>query len=250
MKTFASRMAALLLAAAASMSAGAVTVFDNLSSTPETWRITYTSQWNTNLWVANRIPVGPESLRIDRVSMDLLEFDRFELQVCETSADATTPFMGACAAFTPDAATPGRRVFTGSRIVEAGNHVWVVMRSMGWSQIRFQVTNVTKDGVAWDIGTNHGTVWKASPDTSLGMAINGESVSQPGACGSAHGKVALGGLQHEGLFGSLPLHIGQIGRQRELAALRRAFGAVDGHAGTNAPARPRAVVHRRVERHI
>ena len=65
-----------------------------------------------------------------------------------------------------------------------------------------------------------------------------------------HGKVALGGLQHEGLFGSLPLHIGQIGRQRELAALRRAFGAVDGHAGTNAPARPRAVVHRRVERHI
>jgi uncharacterized repeat protein (TIGR02543 family) len=191
MKTFASRMAALLLAAAASMSAGAVTVFDNLASTPETWRIIYTSQWNTNLWVANRIPIGPESLRIDRVSMDLLEFDRFELQVCETSADATTPFMGACAAFTPDAATPGRRVFTGSRIVEADNHVWVVMRSMGWSQIRFQVTNVTKDGVAWDIGTNHGTVWKASPDTSLGMAINGESVSQDGACGSAHGNTPL-----------------------------------------------------------
>ena len=191
MKTFALRMASLLLTAAASVSAGAVTVFDNLNAANDPWLITFTSQYHTNLWVANRIPIGAESLRINQVTMDLDQFDGFEVQVCATSASADTPFMGACAPFTPDASTPGRRVFTGNRVVAAGDFAWVVMRSTGWSKIRRQITTATNNGLTWYSGASHNPNWVAEPQTSLGMAVNGASVQLDGVCGSASGSTPL-----------------------------------------------------------
>ncbi len=191
MKPFALRIATLLLTAAASVSAGAVTVFDNLNAANDPWLITFTSQYHTNLWVANRIPIGTESLRINQVTMDLDQFDGFELQVCATSASANTPFMGTCAPFTPDATTPGRRVFTGNRVVAAGDFAWVVMRSTGWSKIRRQITNVNNDGLTWYSGASHNPNWVAEPQTSLGMAVNGASVQLDGVCGSASGSTPL-----------------------------------------------------------
>jgi hypothetical protein len=191
MKPFALRIATLLLTAAASVSAGAVTVFDNLNAANDPWLITFTSQYHTNLWVANRIPIGTESLRINQVTMDLDQFDGFELQVCATSASANTPFMGACAPFTPDASTPGRRVFTGNRVVAAGDFAWVVMRSTGWSKIRRQITTATNNGLTWYSGASHNPNWVAEPQTSLGMAVNGASVQLDGVCGSASGSMPL-----------------------------------------------------------
>lgn len=193
MKTFALRIATLLLTAAASVSAGAVTVFDNLDATNGSWLIQHNSQYNTNLWVANRIPIGAESLRINQVTMDLDPIDQFELQVCATSASATTPFVdaNACAPFTADAATPGRRVFTGNRVVAAGDFAWVVMRSIGQTKVRYQITNVTNNGLTWYAGASHNPNWVAEPQTSHGMRVNGASVQLDGVCGSASGTTPL-----------------------------------------------------------
>lgn len=141
----------LLLTAAASVSAGAVTVFDNLAAANDPWLIQHNSSYHTNLWVANRIPIGSQSLRITQVKMNLTQIDQFELQVCATDASAATPFadMTACTPFIADAATPGMRVFTGDRIVAAGDFAWVVVRSIGQTMIRRQITTATNDGLTW-----------------------------------------------------------------------------------------------------
>ena len=189
MKTLALRIATLLLTAAASVSAGAVTVFDNLAAATDPWLIQYNSSYHTNLWVANRIPIGSQSLRITQVKMNLTQIDQFELQVCATDASAATPFgdMAACAPFTADAATPGVRVFTGDRIVAAGDFAWVVVRSIGQTMIRRQITTATNDGLTWYSGASHNPAWVAEPQTSIGMAVEASSVQLDGVCGSASG---------------------------------------------------------------
>ena len=104
----------LLLTAAASVSAGAVTVFDNLAAANDPWLIQHNSSYHTKLWVANRIPIGSQSLRITQVKMNLTQIDQFELQVCATDASAATPFvdMTACA---PSPPTRPRRACACSR---------------------------------------------------------------------------------------------------------------------------------------
>ncbi|QPS10376.1 IPTL-CTERM sorting domain-containing protein [Delftia acidovorans] len=187
MKTLALRIAALLLTAAASVSAGAVTVFDNLAAANDPWLIQHNSSYHTNLWVANRIPIGSQSLRITQVKMNLTQIDQFELQVCATDASAATPFvdMTACAPFTADAAVPGMRVFTGDRIVAAGDFAWVVVRSIGQTMIRRQITTATNDGLTWYSGASHNPAWVAEPQTSIGMTVEAGSVQLDGVCGSA-----------------------------------------------------------------
>ena len=177
----------LLLTAAASVSAGAVTVFDNLAAANDPWLIQHNSSYHTNLWVANRIPIGSQSLRITQVKMNLTQIDQFELQVCATDASAATPFvdMTACAPFTADAATPGMRVFTGDRIVAAGDFAWVVVRSIGQTMIRRQITTATNDGLTWYSGASHNPAWVAEPQTSIGMTVEAGSVQLDGVCGSA-----------------------------------------------------------------
>ncbi|BEP96341.1 hypothetical protein GmRootA79_47250 [Acidovorax sp. A79] len=177
----------LLLTAAASVSASAVTVFDNLAAANDPWLIQHNSSYHTNLWVANRIPIGSQSLRITQVKMNLTQIDRFELQVCATDASAATPFvdMTACAPFTADAATPGVRVFTGDRIVAAGDFAWVVVRSIGQTMIRRQITTATNDGLTWYSGASHNPAWVAEPQTSIGMTVEAGSVQLDGVCGSA-----------------------------------------------------------------
>ncbi|WP_235434654.1 IPTL-CTERM sorting domain-containing protein [Delftia tsuruhatensis] len=187
MKTLALRIAMLLLTAAASVSAGAVTVFDNLAAANDPWLIQHNSSYHTKLWVANRIPIGSQSLRITQVKMNLTQIDQFELQVCATDASAATPFvdMTACAPFTADAATPGLRVFTGDRIVAAGDFAWVVVRSIGQTMIRRQITTATNDGLTWYSGASHNPAWVAEPQTSIGMTVEAGSVQLDGVCGSA-----------------------------------------------------------------
>jgi len=187
MKTLALRIAMLLLTAAASVSAGAVTVFDNLAAANDPWLIQHNSSYHTKLWVANRIPIGSQSLRITQVKMNLTQIDQFELQVCATDASAATPFvdMTACAPFTADAATPGMRVFTGDRIVAAGDFAWVVVRSIGQTMIRRQITTATNDGLTWYSGASHNPAWLAEPQTSIGMTVEAGSVQLDGVCGSA-----------------------------------------------------------------
>ncbi|WP_343740103.1 IPTL-CTERM sorting domain-containing protein [Delftia tsuruhatensis] len=187
MKTLALRIAMLLLTAAASVSAGAVTVFDNLAAANDPWLIQHNSSYHTKLWVANRIPIGSQSLRITQVKMNLTQIDQFELQVCATDASAATPFvdMTACAPFTADAATPGMRVFTGDRIVAAGDFAWVVVRSIGQTMIRRQITTATNDGLTWYSGASHKPAWVAEPQTSIGMTVEAGSVQLDGVCGSA-----------------------------------------------------------------
>lgn len=187
MKTLALRIAMLLLTAAASVSAGAVTVFDNLAAANDPWLIQHNSSYHTKLWVANRIPIGSQSLRITQVKMNLTQIDQFELQVCATDASAATPFvdMTACAPFTADAATPGMRVFTGDRIVAAGDFAWVVVRSIGQTMIRRQITTATNDGLTWYSGASHNPAWVAEPQTSIGMTVEAGSVQLDGVCGSA-----------------------------------------------------------------
>ena len=177
----------LLLTAAASVSAGAVTVFDNLAAANDPWLIQHNSSYHTKLWVANRIPIGSQSLRITQVKMNLTQIDQFELQVCATDASAATPFvdMTACAPFTADAATPGLRVFTGDRIVAAGDFAWVVVRSIGQTMIRRQITTATNDGLTWYSGASHNPAWVAEPQTSIGMTVEAGSVQLDGVCGSA-----------------------------------------------------------------
>ena len=177
----------LLLTAAASVSAGAVTVFDNLAAANDPWLIQHNSSYHTKLWVANRIPIGSQSLRITQVKMNLTQIDQFELQVCATDASAATPFvdMTACAPFTADAATPGMRVFTGDRIVAAGDFAWVVVRSIGQTMIRRQITTATNDGLTWYSGASHNPAWVAEPQTSIGMTVEAGSVQLDGVCGSA-----------------------------------------------------------------
>ncbi len=177
----------LLLTAAASVSAGAVTVFDNLAAANDPWLIQHNSSYHTNLWVVNRIPIGSQSLRITQVKMNLTQIDQFELQVCATDASAATPFvdMTACAPFTADAATPGMRVFTGDRIVAAGDFAWVVVRSIGQTMIRRQITTATNDGLTWYSGASHNPAWVAEPQTSIGMTVEAGSVQLDGVCGSA-----------------------------------------------------------------
>ncbi|OWG17936.1 cell wall-binding protein [Delftia sp. K82] len=177
----------LLLTAAASVSAGAVTVFDNLAAANDPWLIQHNSSYHTNLWVANRIPIGSQSLRITQVKMNLTQIDQFELQVCATDASAATPFadMTACAPFTADAAVPGMRVFTGDRIVAAGDFAWVVVRSIGQTMIRRQITTATNDGLTWYSGASHNPAWVAEPQTSIGMTVEAGSVQLDGVCGSA-----------------------------------------------------------------
>ena len=189
MKTFAFRIATLLLTATASLSAGAVTVFDNLAAANDPWLIQHNSSYHTNLWVANRIPIGGQSQRITQVKMNLTQIDQFELQVCATDASAATPFvdMAACAPFTADAATPGVRVFTGDRIVAAGDFAWVVVRSIGQTMIRRQITTATNNGLTWYSGASHNPAWVAEPQTSIGMAVEAGSVQLDGVCGSASG---------------------------------------------------------------
>ncbi|WP_237426793.1 IPTL-CTERM sorting domain-containing protein [Delftia sp. CH05] len=187
MKTLALRIAMLLLTVAASVSAGAVTVFDNLAAANDPWLIQHNSSYHTKLWVANRIPIGSQSLRITQVKMNLTQIDQFELQVCATDASAATPFvdMTACAPFTADAATPGMRVFTGDRIVAAGDFAWVVVRSIGQTMIRRQITTATNDGLTWYSGASHKPAWVAEPQTSIGMTVEAGSVQLDGVCGSA-----------------------------------------------------------------
>ncbi|WP_244160509.1 IPTL-CTERM sorting domain-containing protein [Delftia lacustris] len=187
MKTLALRIAMLLLTVAASVSAGAVTVFDNLAAANDPWLIQHNSSYHTKLWVANRIPIGSQSLRITQVKMNLTQIDQFELQVCATDASAATPFvdMTACAPFTADAATPGLRVFTGDRIVAAGDFAWVVVRSIGQTMIRRQITTATNDGLTWYSGASHKPAWVAEPQTSIGMTVEAGSVQLDGVCGSA-----------------------------------------------------------------
>ena len=177
----------LLLTVAASVSAGAVTVFDNLAAANDPWLIQHNSSYHTKLWVANRIPIGSQSLRITQVKMNLTQIDQFELQVCATDASAATPFvdMTACAPFTADAATPGLRVFTGDRIVAAGDFAWVVVRSIGQTMIRRQITTATNDGLTWYSGASHNPAWVAEPQTSIGMTVEAGSVQLDGVCGSA-----------------------------------------------------------------
>lgn len=187
MKTLALRIAALLLAAAATAPAFADILFDNIDSTTGTqsWRESYPPWW-TDRRYANRIPVGTNPMRIESVTMDVDSFDGLEMQVCEVSASGTAPDPSRCATFTPDQTANGRRTFSGSRDIGWGNTAWVVLRSRGpgFSTVRVQSHS---DYAGRGQQTDNGTDWIPSRRTTYGMRISGTPLPVTGTCGSASG---------------------------------------------------------------
>ena len=69
------------------------------------------------------------------------------------------------------------------------------------------------------------------------------------AFGQQQLEIALCGQQHPVLLRGLPFEIGGVGRQRQLALLGPALGAVERLARAQAPARGRAALDRGAERH-
>ena len=86
-----------------------------------------------------------------------------------------------------DAAALDLRQFlrAGDRIVAAGDFAWVVVRSIGQTMIRRQITTATNDGLTWYSGASHNPAWVAEPQTSIGMTVEAGSVQLDGVCGSA-----------------------------------------------------------------
>ncbi|MFC4923371.1 InlB B-repeat-containing protein [Delftia deserti] len=192
MTPFALRMAALLLAAAAAPACADV-LFDNIDATSlsQTWGEAYPPYY-TDRRFANRITIGTKPLRIETVEMVVETFNGFEVQVCETTADSKTPYTGACADFTPDAATSGRRTFSGSRTIGWGNAAWVVMRSRSarpLSSTVFVQSHSDFTGLSWT--TNDGATWNASRSITFGMRVEGTPQVVQGTCGSANGNAAI-----------------------------------------------------------
>nr|WP_312378568.1 hypothetical protein [Delftia acidovorans] len=185
-------MAALLLAAAAAPACADV-LFDNIDATSlsQTWGEAYPPYY-TDRRFANRITIGTKPLRIETVEMVVETFNGFEVQVCETTADSKTPYTGACADFTPDAATSGRRTFSGSRTIGWGNAAWVVMRSRSarpLSSTVFVQSHSDFTGLSWT--TNDGATWNASRSITFGMLVEGTPQVVQGTCGSANGNAAI-----------------------------------------------------------
>ena len=186
------RMAALLLAGAAAPACADV-LFDNIDATSlsQTWAEAYPPYY-TDRRFANRITIGTKPLRIETVEMVVETFNGFEVQVCETTADSKTPYTGACADFTPDAATSGRRMFSGSRTIGWGNAAWVVMRSRSarpLSSTVFVQSHSDFTGLSWT--TNDGATWNASRSITFGMRVEGIPQVVQGTCGSANGNAAI-----------------------------------------------------------
>ncbi|MCG3783884.1 IPTL-CTERM sorting domain-containing protein [Delftia acidovorans] len=185
-------MAALLLAGAAAPACADV-LFDNIDATSlsQTWAEAYPPYY-TDRRFANRITIGTKPLRIETVEMVVETFNGFEVQVCETTADSKTPYTGACADFTPDAATSGRRMFSGSRTIGWGNAAWVVMRSRSarpLSSTVFVQSHSDFTGLSWT--TNDGATWNASRSITFGMRVEGTPQVVQGTCGSANGNAAI-----------------------------------------------------------
>ncbi|MBV7461235.1 MULTISPECIES: IPTL-CTERM sorting domain-containing protein [unclassified Acidovorax] len=191
MKIIALQLAALLSAALSVAPATADVLFDNVNATSGSvsWSESYLPYYSDRR-NANRIPVGTTPMRIETVAMYIERFDGFEVQVCETTADSTTPYSGECSDFTPDATGYGLRTFTGVRTVGWGNAAWVVMRSRGttFSSVR---TQSISDFSGLGQTTTDGTNWYASKSTTFGMRVEGTSLPVTGSCGSADGTTAF-----------------------------------------------------------
>lgn len=182
MKTFALRIAALVLATAATAPAFAATLFDNLEAAGKAGNVSFQESYPPYYAarrLANRIPVGPGPARIETVTMDVYVFNGLTLQVCDTAPTSNGPDTSRCTTFTPDGTAPGRRVFTGSQDIAGGNVAWIVLRTVGMST----VSSIIADGLAW-ITNNGGIDWSQMP-TTLGMAITGTPMPWNGACGTA-----------------------------------------------------------------
>ncbi|WP_422843912.1 IPTL-CTERM sorting domain-containing protein [Acidovorax sp. M2(2025)] len=193
MKTLALRIASLLLTAAASVSAGADVLFDNLGSTTGTMSLSESSTFYTDRRFANRIPVNPTPMRIESVQIAVDIFNGLQVEVCDTSPASATPYAGPCTPFAPDATIAGLRSFSGNHVVAAGNLAWVVMRTptMVYPDYSTIQTQLHSDSSGLAQTTDNGTKWSPSKLITFGMRIQGTQPPVAGACGSAHGVSAI-----------------------------------------------------------
>lgn len=178
MTSFASRMAALLLAALAFLAcspAFAATVFDNLADA------SLTEQFNDSTWVANRLPARAEPVRIQAVAVTVgLSGRPIALQVCRDTPQGNAPDAGTCASFsTGNPNGYGPMTYTGSLDVPAGEAAWVVLHAAGSNQISLQYWGLGSwDGLAWR-STDAGATWTFQRNTTLGMAVTGAVAVPP-----------------------------------------------------------------------
>jgi hypothetical protein len=190
MRTFALRIATLLLTAAASVSAGADVLFDNTSAATTSVSLSESyDPWYSDKRFANRIPVGPTPMRIETVQIGVDMFNGLAVEVCDTPTASTTPYVNTCTTFTPDTNAGDLRTFSGSHVVAAGNVAWVVMRNPGvshptWTDIKAQ-EHTDREGLAWT--TSNGTQWLTMQQITFAMRVHGTQQPVAGVCGIANG---------------------------------------------------------------
>ena len=113
MRTFALRIATLLLTAAASVSAGADVLFDNTGAADVSLSLSESYEpWYSDKRFANRIPVGPTPMRIETVQIGVDMFNGLAVEVCDTPTASTTPYVNTCTTFTPDTNAGDLRTFS------------------------------------------------------------------------------------------------------------------------------------------
>ena len=194
MKTFALRIATLLLTAAASVSAGADVLFDNTGAADVSLSLSESYEpWYSDKRFANRIPVGPTPMRIETVQIGVDMFNGLAVEVCDTPTASTTPYVNTCTTFTPDTNAGDLRTFSGSHVVAAGNMAWVVMRAPGvihptGTSIKAQ-KDTDREGLAWT--TSNGTQWVTMGQFTFAMRVHGTQQPVAGVCGIANGATLI-----------------------------------------------------------
>ena len=194
MKTFALRIATLLLTAAASVSAGADVLFDNTGAADVSLSLSESYEpWYSDKRFANRIPVGPTPMRIETVQIGVDMFNGLAVEVCDTPTASTTPYVNTCTTFTPDTNAGDLRTFSGSHVVAAGNVAWVVMRAPGvihptGTSIKAQ-KDTDREGLAWT--TSNGTQWVTMGQFTFAMRVHGTQQPVAGVCGIANGATLI-----------------------------------------------------------
>ena len=194
MRTFALRIATLLLTAAASVSAGADVLFDNTGAADVSLSLSESYEpWYSDKRFANRIPVGPTPMRIETVQIGVDMFNGLAVEVCDTPTASTTPYVNTCTTFTPDTNAGDLRTFSGSHVVAAGNVAWVVMRAPGvihptGTSIKAQ-KDTDREGLAWT--TSNGTQWVTMGQFTFAMRVHGTQQPVAGVCGIANGATLI-----------------------------------------------------------
>lgn len=177
MKTFASRLAALWLAALVLLlcsPAFAATVFDNLGASGlNNW-------FSGSAWRANRLPVGADPVRIQSVALQVQYPNTVGIKVCRDNAAGNGPAMGTCATFATDNPNGlGLRSFTGSYSAAANETVWVVMWSDSGNTSALQFLGLSAwDGAGWS-SSDGGADWTPDRNASYGMTVTGAIALPP-----------------------------------------------------------------------